>query len=52
MTITLDRDVCGDFERLAGLEWLETNGLGGWASSTVSGVHSTLRMPRNSLITG
>lgn len=30
----------GVFERLADLEWLETNGLGGWASSTVSGAHS------------
>lgn len=29
-----------DFERSSALEWLETNGLGGWASSTVSGAHT------------
>src|SRR5688572_12586679 len=29
-----------DFDSLRGLEWLETNGLGGYASSTVSGAHS------------
>jgi predicted glycogen debranching enzyme len=29
-----------DFETTRSLEWLETNGLGGWASSTVSGAHS------------
>ena len=40
MTITIDNDAYGDFERLAELEWLETNGLGGWAGSTVAGAHS------------
>jgi predicted glycogen debranching enzyme len=29
-----------DFDRCSELEWLETNGLGGWASSTVAGAHS------------
>jgi predicted glycogen debranching enzyme len=29
-----------DFISLQKKEWLETNGLGGWASSTVSGAHS------------
>ncbi len=29
-----------DLERMASLEWLETNGLGGWAASTVAGAHS------------
>src|SRR5438034_45978 len=29
-----------DFETARSLEWLETNGLGGWASGTVSGAHS------------
>lgn len=29
-----------DFEKATSLEWLETNGLGGYASSTVSGAHS------------
>ncbi len=40
MEITIEGRGVEDFERLAGLEWLETNGLGGWASSTVSGAHS------------
>lgn len=30
----------GDFDELHALEWLETNGLGGYASGTVSGAHS------------
>ena len=29
-----------DFENARSLEWLETNGLGGYASSTVSGAHT------------
>ncbi len=40
MTTTIDSAAYGDFERLAELEWLETNGIGGWASSTVAGTHS------------
>ncbi len=40
MEITIEGRGDEDFERLAELEWLETNGLGGWASSTVSGAHS------------
>ncbi len=31
------RDVCTDFVRSSALEWLEANGIGGWAGSTVSG---------------
>lgn len=38
--IQIDRDITQDFERASGLEWLETNGLGGWAGTTVAGVHS------------
>ncbi|MEP7011074.1 MAG: amylo-alpha-1,6-glucosidase [Acidobacteriota bacterium] len=38
--MTFDRDVCTDFARSSALEWLEGNGLGGWASSTVSGAHT------------
>ena len=34
--ITIDRDVLNDFERVSLLEWLETNGIGGWASSSLS----------------
>ncbi len=29
-----------DFDEVCGLEWLETNGLGGWASSTVAGANT------------
>jgi len=38
--MTFERDVCADFDRSSALEWLEANGLGGWASSTVSGAHT------------
>jgi glycogen debranching enzyme len=38
--IEIDREVTQDFERAAELEWLETNGLGGWAGTTVAGAHS------------
>jgi len=34
--IALGPDVLHDFERASQLEWLETNGLGGWASSSVT----------------
>ncbi len=40
MSIQLDREITQDFARATGLEWLETNGLGGWAGTTVSGAHS------------
>jgi predicted glycogen debranching enzyme len=36
----LDRTVCGDFDRATSYEWLETNGLGGWASATIVGAHT------------
>ena len=38
--IQVDREITQDFERAIGLEWLETNGLGGWAGTTVAGAHS------------
>ncbi len=39
--VEIEKDASGNFfERLSELEWIETNGLGGWASSTVSGAHS------------
>ncbi len=38
--IKIKPEVLRDFERCSELEWLETNGLGGWASSTVAGAHS------------
>jgi predicted glycogen debranching enzyme len=37
---TIKHDQLSEFEYSHSLEWLETNGLGGWASSTVSGAHS------------
>jgi glycogen debranching enzyme len=40
MSILLDRETTQDFERTASLEWLETNGVGGWAGATVAGLHS------------
>jgi predicted glycogen debranching enzyme len=38
--IIITPDVLRDFDRCSELEWLETTGLGGWASSTVAGAHS------------
>ena len=38
--IEIDREITQDFERASALEWLETNGLGGWAGTTVAGAHS------------
>ena len=35
-----DSAILSDFEKARSLEWIETNGLGGYASSTVSGAHS------------
>jgi predicted glycogen debranching enzyme len=40
MATRMDFQGGSDFEALSKLEWLETNGLGGWASSTLSGAHS------------
>jgi predicted glycogen debranching enzyme len=40
MAIFLDRNIMRDFTTALHREWLETNGLGGWASSTISGAHS------------
>jgi len=38
--INFNASVCGDFEMSAEREWLETNGIGGFASSTVSGMNT------------
>jgi predicted glycogen debranching enzyme len=48
--IDIDRDTLRDFERASRLEWLETDGLGGWAGSTLTAAHSRrdhhlLRLP-------
>lgn len=38
--IKYDADICSRFETSSSLEWLETNGVGGYASSTVSGANT------------
>ena len=35
--IQIDSDICIDFNSSSSREWLETNGIGGYASSTISG---------------
>jgi len=39
-TIRIEREACGRLEQALGLEWLETNGLGGFASSTITGANT------------
>jgi len=38
--IAFDRETCGDFETAVSKEWLETNGLGGYASSTLTNTNT------------
>jgi len=38
--INLGRDICGNLEVSTRKEWLETNGLGGYACGTVAGMHT------------
>src|SRR6478672_4293464 len=38
--IQFDQDVCHDFAAATSREWLETNGLGGFASSTIIGLNT------------
>ncbi|HKX85011.1 MAG TPA: glycogen debranching enzyme N-terminal domain-containing protein, partial [Pyrinomonadaceae bacterium] len=38
--ISFDREVCNSFGEASSREWLETNGIGGFASSTVSGANT------------
>lgn len=38
--IELGHDIVSNFDDAASREWLETNGIGGYASSTVSGAHT------------
>ena len=40
MTAQFDATLLSDFQKARSLEWIETNGLGGYASGTVSGAHS------------
>src|SRR5579863_5691385 len=38
--IRFDQEVCADLEQATSREWLETNGLGGFASSTLVGLNT------------
>lgn len=38
--IKFDREICGSFESASSREWLETNGIGGFASGTISGANT------------
>lgn len=38
--IAFDGSVCKNFDEATSREWLETNGVGGFASATVSGIHT------------
>ncbi|HEX6891539.1 MAG TPA: amylo-alpha-1,6-glucosidase, partial [Chryseolinea sp.] len=40
MTTQFDAPSLNDFQKARSLEWIESNGLGGYASGTVSGAHS------------
>lgn len=40
MPVYLDLTVTQNFAEAIGREWLETNGIGGWASSTIGNVHT------------
>lgn len=40
MNIACDRSITQDFDEALSREWLETNGLGGWASSSIIGVNT------------
>src|SRR5215467_15482565 len=38
--IRFDGEVCTDLEQAKKLEWLETNGIGGFSSSTIAGLNT------------
>jgi predicted glycogen debranching enzyme len=38
--INFEREICTNFEQASSREWLETNGIGGFASSTISGANT------------
>jgi len=40
MTILFNKDICRDLSNAIEKEWLETNGIGGFASSTIVGVNT------------
>ena len=50
--IQFTKETCGDLDAALRREWLETNGLGGFASSTIVGLntrryHGYWWLPRN-----
>src|SRR5689334_7383613 len=38
--IQFDEQICANLEEASGREWLESNGLGGFASSTITGLNT------------
>jgi predicted glycogen debranching enzyme len=38
--ISFDAEICTDYQSASSREWLETNGIGGFASSTISGANT------------
>src|SRR4029078_7986982 len=38
--IKLNKEICSDFRQASGREWLETNGIGGFAMGTISGANT------------
>lgn len=40
MSVEIERDVLRDYAQASCLEWLDTDGLGGWAGSTLAGVNT------------
>jgi len=40
MLATFDKSICGDLQQASSREWLETNSLGGFASSTIVGMNT------------
>jgi len=40
MSLTFDKSITQNFDEAIRREWLEANGLGGWASSTIAGAHT------------
>src|SRR6185436_13923494 len=38
--ISFDAEICTNFEEATSREWLETNGIGGFASGTISGANT------------
>ena len=38
--IQFDKNICGDLQAATRREWLETNGIGGFASSTIAGLNT------------